>query len=985
MKKIRCASVFLALCMLLCTFPAFSLSAGAVEAGPTGETDKDRLYILLYDHSDYHAGEYPIDYIFEHYFDQYSALMEEYPDLVLGNQYGGSFYDYLEENAEYKTYADKLKNYITGNDRVNVIGGTYSQAISFWLPEESAIRQFTYGIRGIEDFTGKKVNYFAYSENTGFSYLPQILNDFGIKGAITRTHYAPLGHTPTIDGSMVNWVGIDGSKIKAIPTYNGDNLRTDYAGMHLSEATFIDWLKWTGLPQQPTRLDEINKYYSDKKKQGIEYVVLTVIEDTIFSETKPLLDQIKAADPEGKKYIFTTAEEVFDIIDGKVELQDFAPKPNDWSISMNTGYYGDKAIRKTTETARLITDTEALYSFLKLSNPAAAAEDITEQIDKAYQEQLRAEAHGMYEVPEIMGNHLQQLLSAEGYVLPIQEQSLTELNKNINNPYDGDSLVIYNTQNYDRKELVTQQITIPKGKRLTAIEDASAGENVPFEVSNIVEKSATLQLTVSFVSDIKGYSHKVYHIEVGDGEQVVTMTEKADAQNGATVKGNGYTLTIGANGEISSLVTDSGQKIISTVNGNGGLYFTGNFYSITDNTYGSMQRSSAKLAGVYEGDVSTRIIAEGSISDQPIYTIITVYKDLPYSDIKIIANIEQGVGIGTVPAAQHEAWGEGNTNSRQKKLNVNFKPDFQLGGAFAEDTLTSQYKLYDYEAYNKAVNVSRYTPYYPEQYQRASELTMLTSEPTQNTNHVYDILSKYYIDVSDTDGSRGLSIMLKGGAGLTYDGNTLSLVMGQSTSYNQIANSSMSQKFTINGKEYAGNNYWEYRILPHDEKSSTTDIAAGGEQLDLLKLGMSYNAPLIVSETTKTEGALPAEYQYLTANIGDSVIVSNLTTTTNGVFARTFEYKGKDGGEVSFAQAGKAVELKPYAMSMEAEKADGNTKITPYKIGTYQMTVTDQDAPGAESGFHIPMWGYIAAGGVLLLIIVAVIVVVVLKKKKAKA
>ena len=623
---------------------------------------------------------------------------------------------------------------------------------------------------------------------------------------------------------------------------------------------------------------------------------------------------------------------------------------------------------------------------MKLTNPSAASEDITEKVDKAYQEQLRAEAHGMYEVPEIMGNHLQQLLAAEGYVLPIKEDSLEALNKNINNPYDGNSLVVYNTQNYDRSEFVTQQIVVPKGQQVTAIKDASTGKNVPFEVSNIVEKSSTLQLTLSFVSNIKGFSHKVYNIEVGDGEQKVTLTEKTDIQSGATVKGSGYTLTMGNNGEITSLVTDSGQKIISAVNGNGGLYFTGNFYSITDRTLGSMQRSAAKLVGVYDGDVSTRIIAEGKISNQTIYTIVTVYKELPYADVKIIADIKAGVGIGTVPSAQHEAWGEGNTNSRQKKLNVNFKPDFQLGGAFAEDTLTDKYKLYDYKAYNEVVNVSRYTPYYPEQYQRTSELTTLTSQPTQQTNHVYDILSKYYVDVSDTDGSHGLSIMLKGGAGMTYDGNTLSLVMGQSTSYNDISNSAMNQKYTINGKEYRGNNYWDYRILPHDKKNSTTDIVSGDNQeMDLLKLGMSYNAPLVVSASTKTEGTLPTEYQYLTSNVGDNVIVSNLTTTTDGVFVRTFEYKGIESGEVSFSQAGKVVELKPYAMSMNAEKSDGNTKITPYKIGTYQMTVTNREAPepGTNGGFQIPLWAYLVAGGVVLLLVV-VIVTVVLMKKKAK-
>ncbi len=987
MKKSALVRLLACTAGILLLMPYFSvLPAGAEETytAPTGTSDKDRLYILLYDHSDTHGERFSVPYLWEHYILNDQEMVNTYPSLRLGNQYGGAFYDVLNrpENA---SYAEEYKSFVQ-NDRVGVIGGTYSQAISGLLPEESAIRQFTYGMPSIEAFTGKKVQIYGHSENTAWAYLPQILKDFGFSGALLRTHWAPLGQTPSVDAALVNWTGPDGSKILTVPTYTGDNMKANFSGMNRGEAEFVDWMKYIpGTVTMPVRLEALDRYYAQKKEQGIDYVVMTVIEDTLFKDhIQALMPDLLKADPKGEKYKFVTAEELFSILPAS-EAVDFAPKAADFSQAMNVGFYGDNLTRRNGQVSALLSSTEAVVAFRRLSGDTAA-EDYRGKLEEAYKLHLNAEAHDAYAVPETTGVALDQLASAEALVKPIQEETLKELLKQIKNPHEGPSLAVFNTQGYDRREPVSMMITLGGDERVTAVTDGN-GKAVPYEITSVQGTTSQTTAVLCFVADMPAYSHQLYTLQTETGKQTVTLRDISSQGN--TVMGNGYTLVLNGQGEIQELATDGGAKIISSVGADGGLYYTGNFYDLDSISNGSMYRSSGKVSRIWEGDVSTRIVTEGTIENQTYYTLFTVYKALPYIDVKTIFDFKPNAGIGTLLEAQHQAWGELDSNLRQKRLTVNFKPDFQLGEN-AADTLNAGYSLYDAAKYNEAVNISRYTPFYPEQYERRSEWVTLNTQGDKMFNHVYDILSRYYLDVSSKDGGRGLTLMTKGTGGYAYDGNTLSYVLGQSSETNKIVAAGLNVNYRLAGEKYSGNCYWDFRLVPHGQKTGSTDLRLtdGGEG-DALRMALSYNNPLLVTAGEKTAGTLPAVYQYLEAEPADNLLLSSLSFQKGEVYLRGFEYKGENAAQPRLSTGGTAHGLT--ALSMDYQRPADSGEITPYKILTWKVELGkpavkppigsgSEEKPGGFP-FLIPL---AVAGGVLAAGAVAAVIVWKTRKKGAR-
>jgi len=99
--------------------------------------------------------------------------------------------------------------------------GIYTAAYLPLLPEESNIRQFSYGLKGFEKVLDTKVeSYLNPRDHFDFHpQLPQILNSFGYKNAVL--HSNRLGDIMRIKADKIRWCGLDGSEIEAVPQYQG--------------------------------------------------------------------------------------------------------------------------------------------------------------------------------------------------------------------------------------------------------------------------------------------------------------------------------------------------------------------------------------------------------------------------------------------------------------------------------------------------------------------------------------------------------------------------------------------------------------------------------------------------------------------------------------------------------------------------------------------------------------------------------------------
>ena len=879
--------------------------------GPGGKNDKDRLYIMCYDHTDWHCGRFDTSYICSrHFYKDHVLPLMKYPRLKIGNQFGGGYYDHLA-GLTHPTELEHLveqKKLIT-DYHCDIVGGTYSQAISAFLPEETAIRQFTYGLESIKKHMGVPVDYYAFSENTGWYYLPQILNDFGFKGALLRSHYQPMGYPPECVASLVNWTGPDGSKIAAIPAYD-DNLRVAQHGMSGSEAALLDWHQYVEeIERAPTILDGLNRYFDESKEKGVDYVVVASVEDSswhiVFDQLFPMLEEI---DPNGEKYRFVTLKEAVSMIQSSgYEAQDFDPVPNQWSFMHNAGYVGGLLTRWNSIAAARIGAAEALCAFANLTHGAQI--DHHDGIAHAYRQHLNAEAHDGYEVPETTWTAVQQLLDADRTIRPLTEIAVNALCGGID--ASRDMAVVFNTLNYPRMEPVELWVPAEAGFAIGSVADPQ-GNDVPFDVLETNAQSVKL----AFTANVPAFGHSAYRLTRKPGKDAVTLM-KAAAVDGIY---GGVTIT---GGKVQGLRSPQGKELFRRVD------VSGNFYNLEHIDIQHFYKEQGVVLSVLEGKTRTVIQTGGLLGSEQFGIDYTVYEDFSYTGIEAYFVCKSKIGIGTPIADPNEAWGEANHNCRQNRLNLNLKPAFSVCDD-GERRWEEDYPFRSHEAYNREVHLTRYTPFYPEEYKRENDFNTFRSTPHVPDLHVYDVNSRYWADLSEKSGEYGAIVCGAGNLTMTYDGCEWSFVQLQASKFMPSCFG-----FVTESREYENNSSpeayrWRYRVIPHGECVSKTTYSSAGEPIDAHRAGVSFNNPLVASYCPVSGGTLPLAYSYLSGFEESGLISTAVMTDDTGFYIRLYEYAGQ-------SHTLPLSDLMPVSMDFSKELPEEPIGIGPYKIKTYKV------------------------------------------------
>ena len=894
--------------------------------GPSGKNDKNRLYILLYDHTDNHAGRFSMDYLFgRHFYRDHVLPHIRYgrQGLKIGNEYGGGWYDNMAEmNAPIDSERfEFFKDYIRESG-ADIVGGTYSQPISSLVGEEAAIRQFTYGLDAIRRHLDRKVEYYAFSENTGYSYLPQILLDFGFKGALLRSHYQPMGHPPEYNESLVLWEGPDKSAIPAIPSYANDNIRTGQHGMQRSEAAFIDWPQYGGYCPGVEKLDDIidilNRYYDEKKEQGIEYIVMSVVEDTNFNSIfQRLFPRLKDIDPEGEKYCFVTLEEALNLIPSENAKKVF-PSPNQWFYSQNAGHVGNSLARWNAYIHARLTAAETLESWLALEGcqlPGGPQGD--DRFDRAFRQHLNAEAHDGYEVPGTTKTAAGQLIEAAELIDAALTPVISRLISRVNS--EGDAILLFNTQSFRRCEPVSVVLENCCWRTVKQIFDAMTREEVPFDVT----ACDSGRIMVTFPADMPAMSHAVYGIEWEHTPPKITLEESNVhlKSEGFTIKSGSLAIRVGADGTLES-IQDGDCPIIAAVDGRPALSISANFYSPEFPEDSAFFLEGGRVTQVETGSFVTRLRIEGTLKKHLFYHILTIYKGFLFVDLRTEFYVGDNEGIGYPPFNRNEVWGEALKNDRRDRLNLNLNPAFLAG----------QTELPDADEYNSSVNLTRYTPFYPERYRRESKANTLQTWPDTMNRHIYDAHTRYWLDVSARDGNTGFLTLAKGSLFFTFDGRRLGLTQLQTNKYygSKFAYS-REEKLICGGENDDWRYVWEYRLIPHGEKLSETDYrSSGGEKLDAHRMGLAFGNPLIAAQISANTGPLPARHCYFGGLEDISAVSTGMKVSGGSVYLRMYSYRPQEE-TLPFAAERVHMDYSPM------EDLDSGSVMLPYRILTLKI------------------------------------------------
>jgi alpha-mannosidase len=442
------------------------------------------LYMMTYDHGG--LVLWGTDH-FAKYLRSATDWLDNYPGFKIGLDNEAYTYDFLKQNDTI------LLNELRGNlkrysGRFGIGTCTYGQPLSQFINEESNIRQIGYALETDYSVFHYRPLVYLMSEHAMHSQLPQILNGFGFKGAIMRTHFMMYGYNPTYNSSIGWWIGRDGSRIPAIPTYKGEGngfgwvtednmILTRYPGPECKESfePFRD--KFSGIkPLLATRVDD-----SGLRQEGLvkEY--------------------------EGKKdYKWILADEIFP--EFPAPSDEFKTLPDDFHVRMPWGYCGNEIWNMSRQAEVKVLTAERLAAMETMRG----GENYEPYLHKSWKNLLVGQHHDI----QICG-----ILSDSRRFLPasiiLSDSIINSSMSYISSGMQGGKLAqitVFNPLSWTRNDWTTFEILIPSGIKTIIVQRDD--QQVPFEILSSVKLSdnKTTRMLVALKVEIPALTFQSYSV-----------------------------------------------------------------------------------------------------------------------------------------------------------------------------------------------------------------------------------------------------------------------------------------------------------------------------------------------------------------------------------------------------------------------------------------------------------------------------------------
>lgn len=192
-------------------------------------------------------------------------------------------YEFMAE--KFPEVAERLKKYLA-EDKVELIGGTYSQPMGTMFSGESNIRQLVYGRNTIRKALDYEVTTFLDEEEFSHPQIPQIALGAGYTYAsLAQVDTWGRAGIPYLEVNAFHWKGMDGVTIPCIPKNSLFGYSPDLIKLATSDAfkklkvlgkpLLFTWEEfgWEP-PEQPSYLKTPEKYEKISKQFPVEFVTL---------------------------------------------------------------------------------------------------------------------------------------------------------------------------------------------------------------------------------------------------------------------------------------------------------------------------------------------------------------------------------------------------------------------------------------------------------------------------------------------------------------------------------------------------------------------------------------------------------------------------------------------------------------------------------------------------------------------------------------
>ncbi|MFC2089543.1 hypothetical protein ACFLT1_02110 [Bacteroidota bacterium] len=463
------------------------------------------MYMLTYDHGGLilWGGDH-----FRERLQNAASWLDKYPGFKIGLDNEAHMYDYIAIHqkdllSEIQSMLDRYPG------RFGIGSCTYGQPLSQFVNEESNIRQIAYAMRANTNYFNYTPDVYVMSEHGMHAQMPQILKGFGFKGAIMRTHFMMYGYNPTYNAAIGWWIGMDGSRIPTIPTYEGE-------GAEFFKTTVDNWVL-TRYPSEDAQVSlqgyrelfpDINPLLASRfDDSGLRKEALVKEYDGNPLFNWILLDELLALYPEPEA--------------------EFKTQPDDFTVRMPWGYCGNKIWNTSRKAEVQVLTAERIAAFEFLFGNKNREETLRE----SWKNLLVAQHHDV----QIVGltneadSYLAASLNASESVL---EQSLAWAAGHMSS--EGiQQVTVFNPLSWERSEWIETKVSFEKGQAREVIV-TQGEEKIPVSYLNAYHFSdgSIYEATIAFNAKLPPLSLCSFSVlPVGESSEVIQQSISLDEVN----------------------------------------------------------------------------------------------------------------------------------------------------------------------------------------------------------------------------------------------------------------------------------------------------------------------------------------------------------------------------------------------------------------------------------------------------------------------
>ncbi len=491
------------------------------------EQNKKPLYLLSYDHGGYILfGDK-----FAERLSTAAEWMRKYPKFKFGLDNEAFTYDaYAKENPLIMDKISKMLKLYPG--RFGIGTATYGQPLSAFIDHESNVRQLSYSLDACQKHFGLRPTVYAMSEHAMHAQIPQLVKDCGYEMAMMRTHFQMYGFNPTYPVSFGTWVGIDGSRVPTVPTY-------DEQGAHFGRTTIDNWILTRWPHGAKESLEDFENMFPD-----IHPLLGSRYDDAILR-----CEEVTAFAEEHDNYHWTILEDLPALYKGLEDQMDFVTKPGDFTLRMPWGYCGNAIFRMTVKAQDLVNKAERIAALAKLLGAECDCGDI----EAAWKGLLIAQHHDV----QICGL-LERANSFLGDSMAASKRVIERGMKAISHALGGDerqNILVVNPSANPVRQRVTARVG---GRNIGAAAVVCGKERIPCRISPLQYNDNGDRIhgaTVSFVCELDGFAAKVFTLDEGAPDKACY------SYTDGILKVGNYRISLTQNG-ISSIETADGKTVL---------------------------------------------------------------------------------------------------------------------------------------------------------------------------------------------------------------------------------------------------------------------------------------------------------------------------------------------------------------------------------------------------------------------------------------